>query len=85
MYRCLVIFDIPEHHNFQPKRLCAHFHPTRNIHATRVVTLSAEERGIMSKNNSRGSTLQIRPIWVMNCHTPESLLKDNLIRVNNSS
>jgi len=33
-----------------------------DIHATRVVTLSAEELDTMSKNNLRGITLGIRPI-----------------------
>ena len=42
----------------QPKRLRTYFHP-RNIHATRVVTLSAAELGIMYKNNLRGITMGI--------------------------
>ena len=34
-----------------------------NIHVTRVVTLSAEELSIMSKNNLKGITLERMPKW----------------------
>ena len=41
-------------------------HATRD--ATRVIILSIEELGTLSKNNLRGVTLETRPIWENNFH-----------------
>lgn len=45
-----------------------------NNYATRAVTLSAKELGMMSKNNLRETTLGIRPVWKINSLTLHSLL-----------